>query len=300
MLGNDGVAGKLGMLVKSERLRFSEALDFGDAHFSMAQDPRFYSTVENLTLEKALVKENGGYNVADSYINMNFNRIRNIAPPKHNEDAVPRSFVDGEILAVEEKIKKRTHIIAASASYHGDLIKDDYQFNWGGQSMASYKKYDMFSGFLIPSSGYIRKFTVLDTGLNLNLPVNKEILDFIVYDIGYNKPIALFTLVLIRHLKEPVDIGTLYFYFTDYYKDDATATEHTFKFNPNYEEEDLRTVESKDIINIRSEFNTIRLSENVYTASNRNYPVDNKLNDFFTYLATVLIELDPLENNEFD
>ena len=32
------------MLVKSERLRFSEALDFGDAHFSMAQDPRFYST----------------------------------------------------------------------------------------------------------------------------------------------------------------------------------------------------------------------------------------------------------------
>ena len=36
------------MPVKSERLRFSEALDFGDAHFSMAQNPRFHSTVNPL------------------------------------------------------------------------------------------------------------------------------------------------------------------------------------------------------------------------------------------------------------
>ena len=36
-------------------------------------------------------------------------------------------------------LKKRTHIITASASYHGDLIKNDYQFTWGGQSVTSYK-----------------------------------------------------------------------------------------------------------------------------------------------------------------
>ena len=71
---------------------------------------------------------------------------------------------------------------------------------------------------MIPSSGYIKSFVVLDTGIRLNLPKDRDILDYIVYDIGYNKTIPLFTLVLIRHLQEPEDIGTLYFYFTEFLK----------------------------------------------------------------------------------
>ena len=62
--------------------------------------------VENLTLKQGLIRENGGFNLVDSYINMNFNNIRNLGNPKHEADAVPRRFVDGEIRAVEEKIQK--------------------------------------------------------------------------------------------------------------------------------------------------------------------------------------------------
>ena len=108
---------------------------------------------------------------------MNFNNIRNVGYPQQNADAVPKSFVDNKTDSLKESIdkkildtmttlakmltgglKKRTHIITASASYHGDLIKNDYQFTWGGQSVTSYKKHDVFNGFLVPSSGYINPF----------------------------------------------------------------------------------------------------------------------------------------------
>ena len=148
----------------------------------------------------------------------------------------------------------------------------------------------MFSGFLVPGSGRIKKFVVLDTGLKFNISKDKDILDYIVYDIGYNNPIPLFTFVLIRYSKEPIDIGTLYFYFVDYFKDDFTRREYTFKFNPNFEEETLRTVVEKDIINIRSEFNSIKLSDNkIITLSTGNYTADFS-DEFFTYLATILID----------
>ena len=73
---------------------------------------------------------------------MNFNNIRNVGYPQHNEDAVPRRFVDNMADSIKEStdkkildtlpalgkmlaggLKKRTHIISASASYYGDLKK---------------------------------------------------------------------------------------------------------------------------------------------------------------------------------
>ena len=133
-----------------------EPLEDGDAVNKKYVD----GVVEDLTLKQGLIRENGGFNLVDSYINMNFNNIRNVGLPNHEADAVPRSFVDDVEKNLEEKIKKRKQLIAASASYHGDLIKGDYQFTWGGQSMNSYKKHDIFSGFLVPSSGYIKKFEI--------------------------------------------------------------------------------------------------------------------------------------------
>ena len=234
---------------------------------------------------------------------MNFNHIRNLGNPKHGADAVPRSFMDNIITEVEEKVEKvkekidkRKQLITASASFHGDLISGDYQFTWGGQSMESYKKHDMFSGFLVPSSGYIKKFVVLTTGLKINAPKGRDILEFIVYDIGYNTHIPLFTLVLIRHKQEPVDIGTLYFYFIDYGLGRSGEMDFVFKYNPNFEEKDLRTVGAKDIINIRSEFNSIKINENRIMVTDVNYKFVTI--DFFTYLATVLIELDPLDEED--
>ena len=159
--------------------------------------------------------------------------------------------------------------------------------------MNSYKKHDVFSGFLVPSSGYIKSFIVLDTGLKLNIPKNKNILDYI-HDIGYNKTIPLFTLVLIKRLEEPIDIGTYFFYF----KNDKIEIGYTFKLNPNFEKIDLIAVKEKDIINIRSEFNTLKLSDNnLHSLSNSNYKVVNEA-EFYTYLATILIELDPLEEDD--
>ena len=122
--------------------------------------------VEDLTLKQGLVRENGGFNLVDSYINMNFNNIRNVGYPQHNADAVSKSFVDGIINSLKEStdkkildtlttlakmltggLKKINHIITASASYHGDLIKGNYQFTWSGQSVNSYKNMMCLMGF---------------------------------------------------------------------------------------------------------------------------------------------------------
>ena len=300
--GGDVLVSKEGVFIKENgHYRATAPLDIDNQKMENVADPvdetdavnKKYvdESIKDLTLEEALIRENGGYNVADAYINMNFNRIRNVAPPKHNEDGVPRSFVDGEILAVEEKIKKRTHLIVASASFHGDLIKGDYQFTWAAPINTAYKKHDVFNGFMCPANGIIRNFTFLDTGLNLNLPENRNVLDYILYDIGYNKPIPLFTLVLIRHTSEPLDIGTYYFYFTELFKDDYTHKDYTFKFNPNFKKKYLLTVNRNDIINVRSEYNSIKLSKNRYTLSDKNYDIG--AGEFFIYHATVIIELNP-------
>ena len=171
---------------KMENLR--EPLEDGDAVNKKYVD----GIVEDLTLKQGLIRENGGFNLVDSYINMNFNNIRNVGNPIHGADAVSKNFVDkmiGSLKETTEKtmvdsftrlgkmltdgLKKRKHIITASASYHGDFIKNDYQFTWGGQSKTSYKKHDVFSGFLVPSSGYIKNVAFTQTGLKFNAEKKK-------------------------------------------------------------------------------------------------------------------------------
>ena len=191
-------------------------------------------------------------------------------------------------------LKKRKHIISASASYHGDLIKNDYQFTWGGQSVTSYKKHDVFNGFLVPSSGYIKNVAFLETGLKFNVEKIKSTLDFVVDDLGLNKDYPLFSLVLIRRDGALIDIGTLYFQFEYEKIEGKIDLIQNFRFNPNFEEEDLRTVGANDTINIRSEFDTFKNNNFRITIQNPNYRIEDLENEFYTYLATVLIELDPL------
>ena len=272
--------------------------------------------VEDLTLKQGLVRENGGFNLVDSYINMNFNNIRNVGYPQNNADAVPKNFVDemiGSLKETTEKtmvdsftrlgkmltdgLKKRKHIITASASYHGDLIKGDYQFTWGRQSKTSYKKHDLFSGFLVPSRGYIKNIAFTQTGLKFNVEKIKSILDFIADDMGLNKDYPLFSLVLIKkNWGALIDIGILYFQFKYEKIEGKIEVIENFKFNPNFEEEDLRTVNANDIINIRSEFDTFKNNNFRITIENQNYILEDLENEFYTYLATVLIELDPLDD----
>ena len=292
---------------KMENLR--EPLEDGDAVNKKYVD----GIVEDLTLKQGLVRENGGFNLVDSYINMNFHNIRNVGKPKNNADAVPKSFVDEMINSLKEStektmvdaltrlgkmltdgLKKRKHIISASASYHGDLIKNDYQFTWGGQSVTSYKKHDAFNGFLVPSSGYIKNVAFLETGLKFNVEKIKSTLDFVVDDLGLNKDYPLFSLVLIRRDGALIDIGTLYFQFEYEKIEGKIDVIQNFRFNPNFEEEDLRTVGANDIINIRSEFDTFKNNNFRITIQNPNYRIEELEDEFYTYLATVLIELDPL------
>ena len=121
--------------------------------------------IENLTLKQGLIRENGGFNLVDSYINMNFNNIRNLGLPKDESDAVPRRFVDEMIKEVEEKINKRKHLIAVNTRYCGELKKGEYHFKFSGANFENCEEivgqYDdlkgSITGFIMPHSGHIKK-----------------------------------------------------------------------------------------------------------------------------------------------
>ena len=116
--GGDILVSKEGVFIKANgHYRATAPLDIDNHKMENLPDPvddkdavnKKYidGIVENLTLKQGLIRENGGFNLVDSYINMNFNNIRNVGNPKHEADAVPFGFVDDKIKAVEEKIEKK-------------------------------------------------------------------------------------------------------------------------------------------------------------------------------------------------
>ena len=326
LVGGDVLVSKEGVFIKENgHYRATAPLDIDNQKMENLPDPvdekdavnKKYidEIVEALTLKQGLVRENGRFNLVDPYINMNFNNIRNVGYPQHNEDAVPKSFVDNMVGSLKETtektmvdaltrlgkmltdgLKKRTHVISATASHYGDLKKGGYQFTWGEQNRGLFlKNHDMFNGFLVPGSGRIKKFVVLNTGLKFNTSKVRSITDYINNVLGVNSTFPIFTLVLIRKNGETVDVGALYISF-GYDAGGVLSIEYNFKFNPNFEEETLRIVEAKDIINIRSEFNSEKLDNHRIFIQTKGYNLKNLDNEFFTYLATVLIELDPLDD----
>ena len=307
LAGGDLLVSKEGVFIKANgHYRATAPLDIDNQKMENVPDPvdekdavnKKYidETFKELTLKQGLIRENGGFNLVDSYINMNFNNIRNVGLPQHSEDAVPRSFLDGEIKAVKEQMNKIKYLLSANASYHGDLINGDYQFTWGGQSMTSYKKHDMFNGFLVPRKGKLKKFTVLVTGLKFNVDKNKSFAD-LISDLGENKPFPLLTLVLIRLNKEPIDLGTLYFSFVNFEIKNFYVyfdIEHDFKYKNPFVGKDIY-FEENDIINIRSEYDSFKVSKyRLFKTNIGHYNLNNVDDEFYTYLASVLIELDPL------
>ena len=115
--GGDLLVSKEGVFIKANgHYRATASLDIDNHKMENLPDPvnekdavnKKYidEIVENLTLKQGLIRENGGFNLVDSYINMNFNNIRNVGLPKDESDAVPRRFVDEIIKEVEEKVKK--------------------------------------------------------------------------------------------------------------------------------------------------------------------------------------------------
>ena len=115
--GGDILVSKEGVFIKANgHYRATASLDIDNHKMENLPDPvddkdavnKKYidGIIENLTLKQGLIRENGGFNLVDSYINMNFHNIRNVGLPKDESDAVPRRFVDSMIKEVEEKIQK--------------------------------------------------------------------------------------------------------------------------------------------------------------------------------------------------
>ena len=285
--GGDILVSKEGVFIKANgHYRATAPLDIDNHKMENLPDPvdekdavnKKYidGIVENLTLKQGLVRENGGFNLVDSYINMNFNNIRNSGLPKDESDAVPRRFVDSEIKEVEERIQNRfkeiKQLVSVSASCHEHLKYGDFPFTFGGPILnRNIYNLDKYNGFLVPANGFIKHFTINSTGLILNIPPNT-----ILYSPegleSYNKikkfysdidkPIKLFTLIKINSIGNEIIIGSVFFTFNDKYKFDKKffymrALYYEFRINPECltkEKNFICEVRQGDIINIKSEY----------------------------------------------
>ena len=314
LAGGDILVSKEGVFIKANgHYRATAPLDIDNHKMENLPDPvddkdavnKKYidGIVENLTLKQGLVRENGGFNLVDSYINMNFNNVRNLGLPKNENDGVPRKFVDDMIKEVEEKIekidddiKKRTHIISVTASYQGDLIKDYFQFTFGGQSVEKSYKHNGYNGFLVPYYGYIKSFEIEIPGLKFSSNTHFNLNDF--ERSLENKIFRVFSLWLFDRINLSYEIGflTIEFYFS------GKTLNCRKKFITKAPKDKLR-VDKGDILNIKSEIQTANLLEQYKYAIRTNctildndmyYPINDVVNEFFTYLVTILIELDPL------
>ena len=248
-----------------------EPLEDGDAANKKYVD----GVVEDLTLKQGLVRENGGFNLVDSYINMNFNNIRNVGLPNHEEDAVPRSFVDEEIKTVikrvENQFKELNHLVSVCGSFYGRLKNNDYQFTFGGPILnGKLNALDRFNGFLVPSNGVLKNFVTYSSGLVLTVPgmTVEEVVDkkyAPVFDLYGNSDslVKIFTLVKIEEKgEEEEELGGIYFRIINVIESEELnrrSGEIDFKFIiaekfRNKEENFICSVNRGDIINIRSEY----------------------------------------------
>ena len=125
---------------------------------------------------------------------------------------------------------------------------------------------------------------------------------FIEKTFGFNVLVPLFTLVLFKIGGQRVDLGTINIIFDfrrNALQEVELITEYSFTSNlPN----GLKAyrINTKEIINIRSELSNTFDEENPHfysSISKGNYVInrDNFTNEFYTYLATILIELDQFE-----
>ena len=300
--GGDVLVSKEGVFIKANgHYRATAPLDIDNHKMENLPDPvddkdavnKKYidGIVENLTLKQGLIRENGGFNLVDSYINMNFNNIRNLGLPKDESDAVPRRFVDSMIKEVEEKINKRKHLIAIHSSYTGPLIKNKEQFTFGGNDIKN-----EYTGFLMPHSGRFKKIKMKTSITKKNfediiLKKNRANVDFIGSGFfaftkhHYNKQLKKNESLILGsilcydaynlYVKGNPDAGSFFlkekFYGLDF------CFEDDLPIGPGY-----NFLKEGDIINVLS---LIDLDLTKYGLDDPNAN---------TYHVTILIELDPL------
>ena len=94
-------------------------------------------------------KENGNYQATHA-INMKFKKLLNLQKPAEPYDAAAKDYVD----YVNTTYR---NIFSVYTNYHGKLLKDKFQFSFGGNDINSTSE---AGGFLIPHSGRIKKIVI--------------------------------------------------------------------------------------------------------------------------------------------
>ena len=262
-----------------------EPLEDGDAVNKKYVD----GVVEDLTLKQGLVRENGGFNLVDSYINMNFNNIKNVGLPNHEADAVPRSFVDEEIKTVMKRVdiqfKELNQLVSVSGSFYRLLKQNKYQFRFGGPTLDDELfDLDRINGFLVPANGVLKHFATYSSGIILTVSgMSYDDLfheNFNYFIKIYGQPdslVKIFTLVKIEEKGiEEEEVGAIYFKFSNIRKNlesDSIDSDIDFKFIiaekfRNKEENFICSVNRGDIINIRSEYmeDKVEIVSKTYTS----------------------------------
>ena len=213
---------------------------------------------------------------------MAYNKWLNLQKPTEPYDATTKDYVDYVAETLKESlnntINKRSYIIAVHANYYGILVKDKFQFTFGGNTIQ-------------PQSGRIKKISLQAYGYRFYYKDSKDFLDQLGFSSG--TPVPIFTIVLIRNNGEISDLTT----YKCAFKFDGSVevsggiiSECIFTPDPKNV-----SISEGDILNIRTEVNNIPNAPTIFTIrTNPNFNIDETKNDFFTYLVTFLIELDPL------
>ena len=249
--------------------------------FRRMSDTKTRDTGVSLTyINNNYIRSDGTTPVSGS-INMNGNTLYNVPDPVNPQGVATKEYAD-----------KRTHIIAVNATYHGDLIRFKYQFNFGGN-----KAYNSTTGFLVPHSGRIRK-------IKMRTPINKEsfegrILEKNRADVSFIK-LGFFVFTNTKINGELKNIGRItcqdaykLFYQLDKYStldkpEIRWLYDFCFEDDLPINTEESTIVEEGDIINIRTQ---IDLS---FPNLDEDYRFIDETYIGNTCLATFLIELDPL------
>ena len=331
LAGGDLLVSKEGVFIKANgHYRATAPLDIDNHKMENLPDPvddkdavnKKYidGIIENLTLKQGLIRENGGFNLVDSYINMNFHNIRNVGLPKDESDAVPRRFVDGEINTVMKRVqnqfKELNQLISVSASCHEHLKKDDYPFTFGGPIInRNIYNLDKHNGFLIPTDGILKHFITKSTGLMLNIPQNTISIERTIAPVDTTfkeieklygnpkKPVKIFSLIRINKNDVEEIIGSVFIVIRttknkpniNFDKFDYMGSlSLEFKPNPNYlnkEKNFICLVKQGEIINIKSEY-----TEPIFPRGESFYS-DNGYLKFFPY--SFVLDEDNTENRYF-
>ena len=233
---------------------------------------------KSLELEKVLIKENGGYNIENAYINMNFGNIRNLREPKDDTDAATKGYVqkvaDTTIWRVDNRFNELNQVVSVVGSCYEDLKLKDYQFTFGGPILnGRLNDLDRFNGFLVPANGLLLNFITFSTGLVVNItPTIKDeqlirnLINVLITLYGNKDNLTkIFSLIKLENRGKVEEVvGEIYFYLNNIRnikneEDFYFKAEPVFKFiiEEKFKSKDenfICSVNRGDIINIRSEF----------------------------------------------